>query len=95
MEEIREMGTTAMDRSFRHIVDVDGLLIGIEQTAIDVDQLLSRAGLPQGQGHGLVRLSGEQAITLPGDHLIQLREDDVPFFRSVRVTAWAAGSIAA
>ena len=50
LEEIREMGITAMDRSFRHIVDVDGLLLGIEQAAVGVDQLLRSAGLPQGRG---------------------------------------------
>jgi hypothetical protein len=93
LKEIREMGVTEMDRSFRHIVDVDGLLIGIEQAAIDADHLMRRAGLPEGRR--LLRLSGEQAFPIAVGHEIQLSENEVPFFRSMPISAWESGTIAA
>jgi len=87
------MGVTDLDRSFRHIVDVDGLLLGIEQQAIDADQLLRRARLPAGRR--LVRLSGEDASPVAAGQQIQLSEDEVQFFRSMPTSAWAPGAIAA
>lgn len=87
------MGLTPIDYSFRHIVNVDGVLLGIEQDAVDAEHLLRRAGLPEGRR--LVRLSGEQVIPIAAGQKFQLCEDDVPFFRSVPVTASAAGSVTA
>jgi hypothetical protein len=66
---------------FRHIIDVDGLLLGIADELVQASFLMTRAGI-----HGdrrLVRLVGERVIELTDDQPVMLREDEVAFFRSV------------
>lgn len=66
--------------SFRHIVDVDGQLHGIENRCVDARAILALAGL-DGR-HPLYRVHGDLAIEIEQGRPISLSEDEVAFFRS-------------
>lgn len=66
---------------FRHIVDVDGQLIGIDAEVTDAATLLRRAGRSVDRRLVLVRIGERTALT--AKDRIRLREDEVLFFESV------------
>ncbi len=68
------------DIGLRHIVDVDGQLLGIDAEVIDTASLLARANRPSERQLWCVR-AGER-IAVPPKHLIRLSEDEVLFFET-------------
>lgn len=64
----------------RHIVDVDGQLLGIDAGVVDPATLLARAGRPAGSQLWLVR-AGER-IAIGARQAIRLSEDAVLFFET-------------
>lgn len=64
----------------RHIVDIDGQLIGVEPPIIDAESLMKRAGRA-GDGR-LVLVRGGRRTVLNGGDRISLREDEVLFFET-------------
>jgi len=66
----------------RHIVDVDGLLIGIEPATVSTTMLQALAGV----GGDLFQLFGEREVALGRCQAIPLREDEILYFRSRKVT---------
>jgi hypothetical protein len=88
------MASRTEQRALRHIVDVDGLLLGIDEELLPASALLARAGV-RGERR-LVRLLGERVVELERDQPIAFREDEVAFFRSIpaRVAAWQASPTA-
>jgi len=71
------------DRELRHIVDVDGQLLGIDQPEVDVATLLARACLPPDRCISLV-LDG-QRIPIGNGQRIRLSERDVLVFETSTV----------
>ena len=69
-------------QELRHIVDVDGQLIGIESPAVRASHLLARAGIEGGRRLALV--TDDRELTLGDDQLVDLSEREVLFFRSVK-----------
>lgn len=67
--------------SFRHVVDVDGQLHGIEQSCVDVGALLGLAG--HRSGRRLYREVGDAMVEVEPGKPVRLNEDEVAFFRSV------------
>ena len=64
----------------RHIVDVDGQLLGIDAEVVDTATLLARANRPAASQLWMVR-AGER-VALEPRQAIRLREDSVLFFES-------------
>lgn len=64
----------------RHIVDVDGQLIGIDPCTVSTVMLRALAGF---RGD-LVQVLGELEMPLQSNQIVRLREDEVLFFRSTR-----------
>lgn len=67
--------------SFRHVVDVDGQLHGIEQRCVDAGTLLGLAG--HAGGRRLYREVGDAMVEVDPGSPVRLNEDEVAFFRSV------------
>ena len=87
------MHAGASGEGFRHIIDVDGLLLGFQQEVVDTNTLLARVGLAGRRG--LVRVVGEELVPLECCQPIRLSEDQVLFFRSVEITALPSTRLAA
>ena len=68
------------DIGLRHIVDVDGQLLGIDDEVIEAGSLLARANCPGDSRLWLVH-AGER-FPLEPRQLIRLSEDEVLFFES-------------
>lgn len=66
--------------SFRHIVDVDGQLHGVESRCVNARAILALAGLDGGRA--LYRVRGDLATEIEQGRPIHLSEDEVAFFRS-------------
>ncbi len=64
----------------RHIVDVDGRLLGIDPPSVTARQLLARAGLPVDRD--LVVVTGCGEVPIRAEQAIVLAEHEVLFFRS-------------
>lgn len=78
----------------RHIVDVDGQLIGIDAEVIDTACVLRRAGRGSDRRLFLLR-AGERIPVMPHQH-IRLNEDEVLFFETIpapRIPASAASPL--
>lgn len=84
------MGARA--NQFRHVVDVDGRLLGIDARVVDVAALLGIAGLDPHRSVILV-LEGRRLLIPPGQ-LIRLDEDQVAFFETVPAASWRSISLA-
>jgi hypothetical protein len=69
------------DIELRHIVDVDGRLIGIDADVVDASTLLRRAGSSMDRHVFLVR-AGERTAVAPHERL-RLSEREVLFFETV------------
>lgn len=69
----------------RHIVDVDGQLLGIDAEVVDSATLLARAKRPAGSKLWLVR-AGER-IAIGARQAIRLSEDAVLFFETAPADA--------
>ena len=69
---------TTNTAELRHIVDVDGQLIGIEPSQIST-AVLRALGRVNGE---LFQVFGEREVPLLSHQSIRLREDEVLFFRS-------------
>lgn len=76
------------DIGLRHIVDVDGQLLGIDAEVIDTASLLARANRPADSHLWMVR-AGERFAIQP-KQLIRLSEDDVIFFETSTRSRWPA-----
>lgn len=76
------------DIGLRHIVDVDGQLLGIDQEAIEVGSLLARANRSTERHVWLVR-QGERRYLDP-TQIVTLSEDEVLFFETAETTGWSA-----
>lgn len=74
------MAMTFGEVSFRHIVDVDGQLHGIERGCVDARTLLALAGLDGGRR--LLRIRGDLVVEVEPGSPVRLSEDEVAFFRS-------------
>lgn len=72
----------------RHIVDVDGQLLGIDAEVIDTATLLSRANRPAASQIWVVH-AGERRAIAPRQ-AIRLSQDDVLFFETSAVSAHRA-----
>jgi hypothetical protein len=70
-------------REFRHIVDVDGQLIGIDAPVIDPITLMGRTDLTGERRLILVRHGLRTSVDL--EDSIVLREDEVLFFETLPV----------
>ncbi|MBY8823370.1 hypothetical protein [Sphingomonas colocasiae] len=81
------------DIGLRHIVDVDGQLLGIDADVIDTASLLARADRPADSQLWLVR-AGERFAVRP-KQLIRLSEDDVLFFETSATNASPATELLA
>jgi len=69
-----------LDHEFRYIVDVDGQLIGIDDTFVDAPSLLARAGCsPHAR---LSRVAGDLRIPVRAGEYLRLSPTDVLFFES-------------
>ena len=79
--------------SFRHIVDIDGQLHGIEQQCVDARSLLGLAG--HDAGRDLYQVRGDLMHPVEPGRSVRLSEDEVAFFRSVPSTARIAMRLAA
>jgi hypothetical protein len=88
-----------MDMAFsniglRHIVDVDGQLLGIEAQVIDTESLLAKANRPADAQLWVVR-AGERFPIRP-KQLIRLWEDELLYFEtSARIGWWSAPELKA
>ena len=73
----------------RHIVDVDGQLLGIDADVVEPATLLARAKRPAGSQMWLVR-AGER-IAIGARQAIRLSEHDVLFFETATADSghWA------
>lgn len=71
--------------ALRHIVDVDGQLLGIDAEVVDPATLLARANRPAGSQLWLVR-AGER-IAIGARQAIRLSEDAVLFFETASADA--------
>lgn len=72
----------------RHIVDVDGQLLGFDAEVVDTATLLARANRPAASELWMVR-AGERTAIAPRQ-AIRLSRDDVLFFEtSAMATRWA------
>ena len=69
------------DIELRHIVDVDGQLIGIDAGMVDASMLLRRAGRDPDRRVFLMR-AGERTAIAPQQR-IRLDEDQVLFFETM------------
>ena len=69
----------------RHIVDVDGLLIGIEPASVSTTMLQALAGV-RGK---LAQVFGDHEFPLAPTQTIALKEDEILFFRSDRTPAFS------
>lgn len=79
------------DIELRHIVDVDGQLIGIDADVVDASTLLVHAGRGPDRRVYLVR-AGERTAVAPHERL-RLSEREVLFFETVQApVAWNAVS---
>lgn len=79
------------DIELRHIVDVDGQLIGFDADVVDASTLLARAGHGPDRRVFLVR-AGERTAVAPHERL-RLSECEVLFFETVQSpVAWNAVS---
>lgn len=70
----------------RHIVDVDGQLLGIDADVVDTATLLARANRPAGTPLWMVR-AGERFAVQPRQ-AIRLSENDVLYFETSIRAAW-------
>jgi len=70
----------------RHIVDVDGQLLGFEAGVVDPASILERANRPNGTQLWMVR-AGERFALHPREK-IRLSEDDVLFFETSNRIGW-------
>ena len=78
----------------RHIVDVDGQLLGADAEVIDTATLLSRANRPVASQLWLVRAVERTALT--PRQAIRLSEDDVLFFETSAMAArWVSPQLLA
>jgi hypothetical protein len=68
------------DIGLRHIVDVDGQLLGIDAEVIDPTYLLARANRSADRHLWMVR-AGERLFVQPGQR-IRLTRDEVIFFET-------------
>ncbi|MDO6414306.1 hypothetical protein Q4F19_07920 [Sphingomonas sp. BIUV-7] len=68
------------DIGLRHIVDVDGQLLGIDAEVIDTSYLLAKANRPADRQLWMVR-AGERLFVQPRQR-IQLTQDEVIFFET-------------
>ena len=83
-----------LNLELRHIVDVDGQLLGIDAEVIDTATLLSRANRPAASQLWMVR-AGERTAIAPRQ-AIRLSQDDVLFFETSAETArWTAPQLLA
>ncbi len=79
------------DIELRHIVDVDGQLIGIDADMVDASTLLARAGRGPDRRVFLVR-AGERTAVAPHQRL-RLSEREVLFFETVPTAmTWVGAS---
>jgi hypothetical protein len=81
------------DIGLRHIVDVDGQLLGIDAEMIDPTMLLKRANRPSDSSLWMIH-AGERVAVYP-DQLIRLVEDEVLFFQTSQRIYWPAIDLAA
>ncbi|WCT72597.1 hypothetical protein PQ455_13260 [Sphingomonas naphthae] len=81
------------DIGLRHIVDVDGQLLGIDAGVIDTSALLARANRPSDRQLWVVR-AGERFL-LQSKQRIHLSEDEVLFFETTAVNSWHAANLLA
>jgi hypothetical protein len=77
-KEDTDMGFS--DIGLRHIVDVDGQLLGIDAEVIDTTYLLARANRPADRSLWMVR-AGERLLVQPKQR-IRLTQDEVIFFET-------------
>ena len=68
------------DIGLRHIVDVDGQLLGIDAPLVEAANLLARANCPEDSQLWMVQ-AGER-FPLEPTQIIHLSEDEVLFFES-------------
>mgnify|MGYP007063370375 CR=1 FL=1 len=68
------------DLGMKHIVDVDGQLLGIDAEVIDTTRLLEKANRPADSHLAMVR-AGERILLQPRQ-LIRLSSDEVMFFET-------------
>ena len=68
------------DIGLRHIVDIDGQLLGIDAEMIDTTSLLARANCPEGSLIWMVH-AGERVAIEPRQ-IIRLSEQSVTFFET-------------
>lgn len=68
------------DLRMKHIVDVDGQLLGIDAEVIDTTRLLEKANRPADSHLVMVR-AGERILLQPRQ-LIRLSSDEVLFFET-------------
>ena len=73
------------DLGMKHIVDVDGQLLGIDAEVIDTTRLLEKANRPTNSHLAMVR-AGERILLQPRQ-LIRLSSDEVLFFETDERTA--------
>ena len=69
----------------RHIVDVDGLLIGIEPASVSLPMLQALARV---RGD-IVQVYGDREVPIAACQTITLLEDEILFFRSKRAPTFA------
>lgn len=68
------------DLGMKHIVDVDGQLLGIDAEVIDTTRLLEKANRPTDSYLAMIR-AGERILLQPRQ-LIRLSSDEVLFFET-------------
>lgn len=68
------------DLGMKHIVDVDGQLLGIDAEVIDTTRLLEKANRPADSHLAMVR--ADERILLQPRQLIRLSSDEVLFFET-------------
>lgn len=71
---------------FRHIIDLDGQLAGIEEAVIDAASLLVQAGRKAGAPLYLIK-AGSRTLIGPQD-LVRLSEEEVLFFETCAAPVW-------
>lgn len=79
------MATTFGSRSFRHVVDVDGQLHGVEERLVAVSTLLALAG--RDGRDTLFRVDRGCAVALDPARPVALSEDEVAFFETASAVA--------
>ena len=75
------------DIGLRHIVDIDGQLLGIDAEVIDTASLLARANCPANSLLWMVH-AGERVAIEP-EQLIRLSEQNVVFFETSSASNWS------